>query len=276
MAAKVGVMTIHPLIFGVPVYNEEGNVSELISNLAQTSNHLNREYRIVICNDGSSDGTVQRIEEHEEFQNGKVLLFNQPTNKGVARAFELIYKKVLALNDHWENGVLITLEGDNTSDLSILPSLLNKIENESCDVALASCYAKGGKILHTDPHRIYLSRIANLFVRIAFSYYGIGHIHTFSSFYRAHRLPYLRSVHEHYGEAFVSSEGFECMVETLARCAARGAVVGEVPMILDGSRRVGVTKLRIRKTIIGYIRLLTYLYPPMAVVLKLKKKTNKI
>jgi len=275
MAAKAGGMTLPPLIFGVPVYNEEGNISELISNLAKISKHLSREYQIVICNDGSSDRTIQRVEEHEEFQNGKAILFNQPTNMGVARAFELIYKKVLAFNGQWKTGVLITLEGDNTSDLSILPALLDKIENELCDVALASCYANGGKILNTDPHRIYLSRIANLFVRIAFSFYGIGHIHTFSSFYRAYRLSFLRSTYEHYADAFVSSEGFECMVETLARCAARGAVVGEVPMILDGSRRVGATKLRIRKTIIGYIRLLAYLYPPMAIVLKLKKKTNQ-
>jgi len=55
------------------------------------------------------------------------------------------------------------------------------------------------------------------------------------------------------------------MVETLARLAARGARIGEVPMVLDGSIRHGTTKLRIRKTTLGYFRLLASLYAPRAV-----------
>jgi len=265
-------MTPLPLIFGVPVYNEEGNVTRLLANLGEVSRSMGRMYRILICNDGSSDKTREIIEGHPETVDGRVELLNQPRNMGVARAFERIYKETLVLGKPWSEGILVTLEGDNTSDLGILPDLLRKIEEESCDVVLSSCYAPGGRILNTDFHRIFMSRCANLFVRMAFAYFGIWNVHTFSSFYRACRIPFFRTVHDHYGPAFVSSTGFECMVETLARLAARGARLGEVPMVLDGSSRSGVTKLRIRKTTLGYIRLLANLYAPRAVVARLIRK----
>jgi len=61
-------------------------------------------------------------------------------------------------------------------------------------------------------------------------------------------------------------------VETLARLAARGARIGEVPMVLDGSIRLGVTKLRIRKTTMGYFRLVASLYAPRSVAAHLVGK----
>ena len=188
---------------------------------------------------------------------------------GVARAFERIYNETLALGQPWSDGILVTMEGDNTSDLGILPEMLRLIEEGDCDVSLASCYAKGGRILNTDLHRIILSRCANFFTRIVLAHFGLWYVHTFSSFYRACRIPVLRAVQGHYGTAFVSSAGFECMVETLARLAARGARIGEVPMVLDGSIRHGVTKLRIRKTMMGYFRLLAGLYAPRSLAARL-------
>jgi len=260
------------VVFGVPVFNEEGNVARLLTNLGEVSRSGGRAYRILICNDGSTDKTRDIIEAHPETLGGHVVLLNQPRNLGVARAFERIYDETLALGLPWSEGILVTMEGDNTSDPGILPDLLRKIEGESCDVSLASCYAPGGKILNTDFHRVFLSRCANLFTRVAFAYFGIWHVHTFSSFYRACRIPFLRAAHAHYGDTFVSSAGFECMVETLARLAARGARIGEVPMVLDGSIRLGVTKLRIRKTTMGYFRLVASLYAPRSVAAHLVGK----
>jgi dolichol-phosphate mannosyltransferase len=254
------------------VYNEEGNVARLLTSLGGVSRSLGRQYRIFICNDGSTDKTREIIETHQETLNGNVLLLNQQRNHGVARAFERIFNETLGLDEPWSEGILVTMEGDNTSDLRILPEILAKIEEESCNVSLASCYARGGRILNTDSHRVFLSRCANLFVRMAFAYFGIWHVHTFSSFYRACQIPFLRTVHSHYGPAFVSSTGFECMVETLARFAARGARIGEVPMVLDGSLRTGATKLRIRKTTLGYFRLLVNLYAPRVVVARILGK----
>lgn len=261
-----------PLIFGVPVYNEEKNINTLLDEIAKACNLLGRRYKILICNDGSTDGTAKNVQNHHVTLSGNVELINQPRNLGVARAFDRIYRETLRLAGHWETGILITLEGDNTSDLKILPALIDKIENENCDVSLASCYAKGGAVLHTDRHRVFLSRCANTFVRVGFAYFGIWHIHTFSSFYRATKISFLREVCDYYAEVFVSSSGFECMVETLARCAARGAVVGEVPMVLDGSLRLGVSKLRVRKTMIGYLLLLAKLYAPKIFVAGMSNK----
>ena len=266
---EIRIMNNSTLIFGVPVYNEEKNIDKLLKSIGEVSRILGRKYKIIICNDGSNDNTELIINQHEETIKGEVILINQPRNLGVARAFGRIYKEALQLETPSDSGILVTLEGDNTSDLDILSDLIKKIEVDNCDVSLASCYARGGAVLNTDKHRIFLSRCANLFVRMAFAYFGIWHIHTFSSFYRATRISFLREVFNYYADTFVSSDGFECMVETLARLAARGARISEVPMILDGSLRSGVSKLRIRKTTLGYFRLLASLYAPRALVTRL-------
>ena len=53
-----------PLVFGVPVFNEEGNVGRLLTNLGEFSRAEDRECRILICNDGSTDKTWQHIQKY--------------------------------------------------------------------------------------------------------------------------------------------------------------------------------------------------------------------
>ena len=58
------------------------------------------------------------------------------------------------------------------------------------------------------------------------------------------------------GSATTSSEsGFACKAEILAKLTTLGAVVSEVPVDLDGSRRIGASKMQIGPTLAGYGRL---------------------
>jgi hypothetical protein len=60
---------------------------------------------------------------------------------------------------------------------------------------------------------------------------------------------------DRWGDGFITSRGFECMVEILYRAARAGLRVSEVPMVLDGSRRVGRSKMRVVRTSLAYLRL---------------------
>jgi hypothetical protein len=59
-----------------------------------------------------------------------------------------------------------------------------------------------------------------------------------------------------WGDQFIKSHGFECMVEILYRAAQLKLRVSEIPMVLDGSRRAGKSKMRIVKTSLAYFRLI--------------------
>ncbi len=71
---------------------------------------------------------------------------------------------------------------------------------------------------------------------------------TVSSFFRVYRASTLRRGFEHYGDDLLSKRGFACKAEILANLVALGASIAEVPTDLDGSRRVGASKMRILPT----------------------------
>ena len=148
--------------------------------------------------------------------------------------------------------VIVTLEGDNTSDPGILKEMIDGIR-QGADVVLASCHHHRGGIANVTWWRVILSHVANGLAKYAFNLNAIA---TLSSFYRAYRVSSLQAVRAAYGEPLLRSGGFECMVELLAKLNYCDQLIEEVPMVLDSSRRSGKSKMRIVSTIGGYLRLL--------------------
>ena len=146
---------------------------------------------------------------------------------------------------------IVTLEADLTSDLEILPDMLEKAR-EGADVVLASCYARDGRMEGTAWHRRFLSRGANFFIGMLF---GIRGVNTYSSFYRVYRPSSLRAVLKRYGD-FYEEKGFGCVVELLIRLSRLSQKIEEVPMVLKGGLRQGKSKMKIGRTIAGYARLM--------------------
>jgi dolichol-phosphate mannosyltransferase len=148
---------------------------------------------------------------------------------------------------------VITLEGDQTSDPAVLARMIRRSREEDDDIVLASCYLYGGGIKGTDLHRIGLSHVANGLMKKALGLTGLA---TLSSFYRVYQVRALRQMRERYGDqGFITTQGFECMVEVLFRAAQLRLAISEVPMVLDGSRRVGQSKMRVMRTSVAYLRL---------------------
>jgi dolichol-phosphate mannosyltransferase len=124
--------------------------------------------------------------------------------------------------------------------------------SEGYDVVLASPYMYGGGITNTSSMRVFLSHIANAFVK---EFLGIHGILTVSSFFRLYRAPALMKLQIAYGPAIIERRGFECMVELLMKMMYLRTTITEVPMLLDTNLRVGKTKMKITKTILGYLSL---------------------
>src|SRR6266852_2152593 len=61
--------------------------------------------------------------------------------------------------------------------------------------------------------------------------------HTVSSFFRVYRASCLRRANARYGDTLIREPGFACKAELLAKLAAIGARIEEVPVGLDTSRR---------------------------------------
>jgi dolichol-phosphate mannosyltransferase len=234
----------------VPAFNEAGNVPSLLPAIADRLAPFAQRYRVVVVDDGSTDGTGEACARVAEAEGLAVEVVRHDRNQGPGAAFRTGFLHVLATAHPLD--VVITLEGDQTSDASVLPRLLHRVWEEGDHIALASCYLYGGGIKGTNLHRVGLSHLANGLMKKAL---GLSGLATLSSFYRVYQASALMALRERYGEGFITTQGFECMVEVLYRASRLGLRISEVPMVLDGSRRVGKSKMKVMRTSLAYLRL---------------------
>lgn len=238
----------------VPAYNEEANLGRLLTELDRVLAGLGEPYRVLVVDDGSTDRTRALVEEWG--RRAPVSVASHGTNRGVGQAFRTGFAWGLAQGQ--DGDVLVTLEADNTSDLAILPEMVRRLR-AGHDVVLASCYAARGGVKNTTPLRMLLSATANVIVRTLFRF---GPLRTFSSFYRAYRVESLRRALLRHGDRFIEEPGFVCMVEVLVKLKRLRFKIAEVPMVLDCKQRIGPSKMKILRTMLGYARVFANLAAP--------------
>jgi dolichol-phosphate mannosyltransferase len=232
--------------FVIPAYNEAENIPRLMADLAPRARELGA--RIIFVDDGSTDGTYEAIMAHR--QDLHLAVVRHPVNRGLGTAINSGVRA--ALGESADNDAIVTLESDNTSDLNDLAAMVARFE-EGYDIVLASVYAPGGRIVGVAPWRLAASRAVSGTFRIAG---GLKDIHTLSSVYRIYRAGTLRRAAETYGYLLVREPGFAANVELLLKLYNAGATVAEVPTTNDWTKRAGVSKMKLKKTVLAYGRLM--------------------
>lgn len=230
----------------VPVFNEAANVGRLINGLSSLKSELSDEFDVhsIFVDDGSSDATISRIEAASEKL--AVSILRHETNRGPGAAFATGFAFLrgrLSPKD-W----VVTMEGDNTSDLSTLRQMLVR-RLEGYDVVLASPYAYGGGFSNTAWHRVLLSHCANGLAKLVL---GIHGIHTLSSFFRLYSGRVICTLYNSYGDGIIELSGFEGVVELLHKLVQIDATMSEVPMKVDRTKSMEPSKMKVFRTIAGY------------------------
>ncbi len=233
--------------FLIPAFNEVDNLVFLFANLRRIAAYLESDYRIIIVDDCSTDGTAAKVDEFSSVMPVTLLRFTE--NRGPGAAFEAAFRKALETAN--DDDIFVTLEADNTSDLCILGRMREQI-NRGADIALASVYG-AGKIVGAPLTRRALSLFANFMLKYAL---GLRGLNTFSSFFRMYRCSVVAELFQNYGEKAITEHGFVCMVELLIKFKALKAKIVETPMLLDSNIRVGDSKMKIFKTAASYFRVI--------------------
>lgn len=236
------------LIFIVPAYNEEKNIPALLEHMHEKMGAIARPYHVLVIDDGSQDGTGEIARSYSTKLSLEVIRHH--VNRGVGEVFRTGFR--CALEMAGPRDIIVTKEADNTSDLSILDTMLAKIDAES-DVVLASCFAPEGKVVGSTLDRHILSFVANLLLR---TFFRIPGVHTYSSFYRVYRAEVLRRAFSAYDGKLLECRGFACMVEMLIKLSRLPVRITEVPMILQCNLRKGSSKMIRLRTILEYLRLI--------------------
>jgi dolichol-phosphate mannosyltransferase len=232
--------------FVIPAYNEAENIPRLLSDLAPVARELGA--RVIIVDDGSTDGTGEVIREHA--QDMHLAVVTHTVNRGLGTAINTGIRS--ALKESSDDDAIVTLEADTTSDLSDLPRMIELFEQGN-DVVLASVYAPGGKIVGVAGWRLLASKsVSNTFRYLG----GLRDMHTLSSLYRVYRAGTLRKAADTYGYLLVREPGFAANVELLLKLYNAGASVVEVPTTNDWTTRKGESKMQLKPTVLAYLRVM--------------------
>ncbi len=107
----------------VPLYNEEENVRELHGRLRDVLDTLGSEYELIFVDDGSTDRTLQLLQEIQS-ADGRVVVLSLRRNFGQTAAFAAGF-------DYARGDVIVTMDGDLQNDPKDIPRLLDMIrEND--------------------------------------------------------------------------------------------------------------------------------------------------
>lgn len=104
----------------VPVHNEEAHLQPLYEELREVMEQIGRSWEILFVDDGSDDGTLQRLESLQASE-PRLRVLELDDNYGEAAA--------LSAGLHAARGdVIVTLDGDGQNDPADIPSLLAALD----------------------------------------------------------------------------------------------------------------------------------------------------
>ena len=180
--AKVMVKQDIDVSIVIPIYNEEESLDHLYTALRPLLDSWERNFEVVLVDDGSSDNSPQMLREMQQADDRiQVVLLRR--NFGQTAAFSAGF-------DHARGKVIVTMDGDLQNDPSDIPMLLDKMD-EGYDIV--SGWRKNRQDRMID--RKLPSQMAN---RLISKMTGV-HLHDYGCSLKAYRREVIERVHL-YGE----------------------------------------------------------------------------
>ena len=102
----------------IPVYNEKENIEELHRRISTVMSKLDEEYEILFVNDGSTDGTLDKLVALHE-KDPRVIIIDFSRNFGRQMA-------MTAGIDHAHGNTIILMDGDLQHPPEVIPDLVEK------------------------------------------------------------------------------------------------------------------------------------------------------
>ena len=142
----------------IPTYNEIGNIEKIIRAVFD----LDVLFHVLIVDDGSPDGTANKVKELQEKEfNHKLFLIERTGKQGLGTAYIAGFKWALERSYQY----IFEMDADFSHNPKDLPRLHEACQIDKVGVSIGSRYIKGGKLVDWPLKRILISRGASIFVR---------------------------------------------------------------------------------------------------------------
>jgi dolichol-phosphate mannosyltransferase len=224
-------LQLHGVWVVIPTYNEAENIERIVRTAAaELDRLLPGDYRILVVDDGSPDGTGT-IADQLVLQLAALEVLHRPEKSGLGRAY-------LAGFDHALAGgaqLVVEMDADFSHDPTYLGDLLAAAER--ADLVLGSRYVDGGGTRNWGLLRRVISRGGALYARMILR---VGVRDLTGGFKCIHR-----HVLETIDLSSISADGYAFQIEVTYRALRAGFRVREVPIIFC-DRTAGNSKMSAR------------------------------
>lgn len=230
----------------IPFYNEGRNVARVLRTIKGELG--SKKYRIYAVNDGSKDRTLKILIANQKRH--QIEIIDHHKNLGVSESFrsglEMVNKKTK------RGDSILIMEGDGTSDVRLIPKIVERIE-DGVDIVIASRYLEGGGYRSFPIIRLILSRMANLILSLRFPYPGVR---DYTIFYRGYGPRIITKGLKKHKKDLIQSKYFTANSEILTKLFEFRPRIEEIPFVYDYSLKQGSSGLAINKNLWQYFKLI--------------------
>lgn len=225
----------------IPTYNEIDNVEEMVRKVFS----LEKDFHLLIIDDGSPDGTADVVKKLQQEYSGKLFIEERSGKLGLGTAY--IHGFKWALQRDYE--FIFEMDCDFSHNPEDLAILYKTCTDDSADLAIGSRYIKGVNVVNWPMGRVLMSYYASAYVRFIT---GLKIRDTTSGF-----KCYTRKVLERINLDKIKFKGYAFQIEMKFTANKLGFNVIEVPIIFT-DRQVGISKMSggiFKEAVIGVIQM---------------------
>ena len=235
------------IIVLLPAYNEEKSFPPLIDKLTSTLSQIKEDYKFIICNDGSSDGTSEILVKYSK--KFPIEVIEHSINRGLGESSRDLFERAVQIGKSGD--IIIRMDCDDTHEPKYIHDIIKKI-SFGYDVVVASRFQEGGGQMGVSGYRAIISRGANLFMKIFFPIPGLRE---YSCGYRGYRYDKIKEALDFFGNNFIQLKGlgFTCTLEKLVKLKLIGAKFGEIPFVHRYDQKQSESKMVSSITTLGYL-----------------------
>ena len=225
----------------IPTYNEKEN----IENIIRVVFGLEKEFHILIIDDGSPDGTAGIVKRLQKEFPERLFMVERKGKLGLGTAYICGFKWAI---EH-KYDFIFEMDADFSHNPNDLPKLYAACMEQGGDVAVGSRYCNGVNVVNWPMGRVLMSYFASKYVRIIT---GLP-IHDTTAGFVCYRRKVLQTINLD----SIRFKGYAFQIEMKFTAYKCGANVKEVPVIFI-NRELGTSKMNssiFGEAVFGVIRL---------------------
>ena len=142
----------------IPTYNEKEN----IENIIRVVFGLEKEFNILVIDDGSPDGTANIVKGLQQEFDGRLFIVERSGKQGLGTAYICGFKWAI------ERGYdfIFEMDADFSHNPNDLLKLYSACADEGADLAIGSRYCNGVNVVNWPLGRVLMSYYASVYVRV--------------------------------------------------------------------------------------------------------------